>query len=151
MNWPVYMPSLAIKVSVWSLNRYGSRKTTFARGAPRPGSWIISLTIPLTYPWRSACDNYKPSKSTRPSEYYIRSRLNGISLGIFVIGCGRWKSNHDLYVGFYNIHKHSIDPTRALCAYLMTLPCCRELANVKHSTEQYFLWNPVHKIAQILK
>jgi hypothetical protein len=27
-----------MKVSVWSLNRYGSRKTTFARGAPRPGS-----------------------------------------------------------------------------------------------------------------
>jgi hypothetical protein len=30
--------SYAMKVSVWSLNRYGSRKTTFARGAPRPGS-----------------------------------------------------------------------------------------------------------------
>lgn len=41
-NWPVYIPSEATKVSVRRRNLYGSRNTTFARGAPRPGSWIMS-------------------------------------------------------------------------------------------------------------
>lgn len=41
-NCPVWMPSAAMNSSVRFLNRYGSRKTTLARGAPRPGSWMIS-------------------------------------------------------------------------------------------------------------
>lgn len=41
-NWPVWMPSAAMNSSVRFLKRYGSRKTTLARGAPRPGSWMIS-------------------------------------------------------------------------------------------------------------
>ncbi|KAF5922051.1 hypothetical protein HPG69_000838 [Diceros bicornis minor] len=36
------MPSAAMNSSVRFLNRYGSRKTTLARGAPRPGSWMMS-------------------------------------------------------------------------------------------------------------
>lgn len=43
MNCPVWIPSAAMKSSVLFLKRYGSRKATFARGAPRPGSWMISL------------------------------------------------------------------------------------------------------------
>jgi hypothetical protein len=34
LTWPVYMPSLAMKVSVLCLNLYGLRKVTLARGAP---------------------------------------------------------------------------------------------------------------------
>lgn len=43
MNCPVWIPSAAMKSSVLFLKRYGSRKATLARGAPRPGSWMISL------------------------------------------------------------------------------------------------------------
>lgn len=42
MNCPVWIPSAAMKSSVLFLKRYGSRKATLARGAPRPGSWMIS-------------------------------------------------------------------------------------------------------------
>ncbi len=45
----------AMKVSVCILNLYGLRKTTLARGAPRPESWMIYLTMPRMYPCRSAC------------------------------------------------------------------------------------------------
>lgn len=41
-NWPVWIPSAAMNSSVRFLKRYGSRKTTLARGAPRPGSWMMS-------------------------------------------------------------------------------------------------------------
>ena len=34
LTWPVYMPSLAMKVSVLCLYLYGLRKVTLARGAP---------------------------------------------------------------------------------------------------------------------
>jgi hypothetical protein len=34
LTWPVYIPSLAMKVSVSCLNLYGLRKETLARGAP---------------------------------------------------------------------------------------------------------------------
>lgn len=37
MNEPVERPSVAMNVSVRSLNRYGSRKTTRASGAPLRG------------------------------------------------------------------------------------------------------------------
>lgn len=36
------MPSAAMKSSLLCLNLYGSLKSTLARGAPRPGSWMIS-------------------------------------------------------------------------------------------------------------
>lgn len=42
MNCPVWIPSAAMKSSVLFLKRYGSRKATLAKGAPRPGSWMIS-------------------------------------------------------------------------------------------------------------
>ena len=45
------MPSAAMNSSVRFLNRYGSRKTTLARGAPRPGSWMMSCG-PRWHDWR---------------------------------------------------------------------------------------------------
>lgn len=44
-NWPVWIPSAAMNSSVRFLKRYGSRKTTLARGAPRPGSWMMSCRL----------------------------------------------------------------------------------------------------------
>ena len=42
MNCPVYMPSVAMKVSVFCLYLYGSLNVTLASGAPRPGSCTMS-------------------------------------------------------------------------------------------------------------
>jgi hypothetical protein len=44
--WPLYIPSAAIKFSYYYLYLYGSLKETFATGAPRPESCVISLTTP---------------------------------------------------------------------------------------------------------
>jgi hypothetical protein len=47
MYWPVYVPSAAKKYLVWFLYLYGSLNSTFANGAPLPGSWTTALTTPL--------------------------------------------------------------------------------------------------------
>ncbi|XP_059954429.1 phospholysine phosphohistidine inorganic pyrophosphate phosphatase isoform X3 [Mesoplodon densirostris] len=47
-NWPVWMPSVVMNISVRFLKRYGSQKTTLARGMLQPGSWMMSFTVPLT-------------------------------------------------------------------------------------------------------
>jgi hypothetical protein len=54
ITWPVYMPSAQAKSFFSTLYEYGDRNCTTARGAPLPGSWMISLITPLMYPLRSA-------------------------------------------------------------------------------------------------
>merc|ERR1712179_874091 len=49
-NCPVYIPSAATNSSFFVLYLYGTRKWATARGAPRPGSWMMSLMTPLMYP-----------------------------------------------------------------------------------------------------
>ena len=44
---PECIPSAAIKYSVLNLCLYDSLNTTFANGAPLPGSLIMFLTTPL--------------------------------------------------------------------------------------------------------
>lgn len=53
MYYPEYIPSTATKCSLTVLNEYGSLNATTHTGAPLPGSWIISFTTPLTYPYFS--------------------------------------------------------------------------------------------------
>lgn len=50
MYCPVYVPSAARKYSVCFLYLYGSLKSTFMRGHPRPGSCSTALTTPRMYP-----------------------------------------------------------------------------------------------------
>merc|ERR1711962_1921158 len=45
--------STAMNVSLRFLNLYGSLNSTMAKGAPLPGSWMMSFTTPLM--WR-LCD-----------------------------------------------------------------------------------------------
>ena len=44
---PVDVPYAAKKYLVWFLYLYGSLNSTFANGAPLPGSWTTALTTPL--------------------------------------------------------------------------------------------------------
>ncbi|KAF9678213.1 hypothetical protein SADUNF_Sadunf07G0011600 [Salix dunnii] len=47
------MPSAATKSSFCFLYLKGCLKVTLANGAPRPGSWMISVTTPFRYPFLS--------------------------------------------------------------------------------------------------
>lgn len=46
-TWPEYTPSGAMNSSLSCLYLWVWRKVTLARGAPRPGSWMMSLITPF--------------------------------------------------------------------------------------------------------